>query len=111
LEAKYLLLILFGLGGLAAWAGSEAVLPAYVLGMLLAGSVGRNHALIRRLRTLTLGLMTPFYFIRAGSYISIPALVGLHRQGGKHDDSVGGFHRYALTTRRERVTVLLRLHR
>jgi Kef-type K+ transport system membrane component KefB len=75
LEAKYLLLILFGLGGLAAWAGSEAVLPAYVLGMLLAGSVGRNHALIRRLRTLTLGLMTPFYFIRAGSYISIPALV------------------------------------
>ena len=75
LEAKYLLLILFGLGGLAAWAGSEAVLPAYVLGMLLAGSVGRDHALIRRLRTLTLGLMTPFYFIRAGSYISIPALV------------------------------------
>ena len=75
LEAKYLLLILFGLGGLAAWAGSEAVLPAYVLGMLLAGSVGRDHALIRRLRTLTLGLMTPFYFIRAGSYIWVPGLI------------------------------------
>jgi Kef-type K+ transport system membrane component KefB len=74
LEAKYLLLILFGIGALATWAGSEAVLPAYVLGMLLAGSVGRDHALIRRLRTLTLGLMTPFYFIRAGSFISIPAL-------------------------------------
>ena len=27
LEAKYLLLLLFGLGGLATWAGSEAVLP------------------------------------------------------------------------------------
>ncbi len=75
LEAKYLLLILFALGALAAWAGSEAVLPAYVLGMLLAGSVGRDHALIRRLRTLTLGLMTPFYFIRAGSFVSIPDLV------------------------------------
>ena len=75
LEAKYLLLILFGLGGLAAWAGSEAVLPAYILGMLLAGTVGRDHALIRRLRTLTLGLMTPFYFIRAGSFVSIPTLV------------------------------------
>jgi Kef-type K+ transport system membrane component KefB len=75
LEAKYLLLILFALGALAVWAGSEAVLPAYVLGMLLAGTVGRDHALIRRLRTLTLGLMTPFYFIRAGSFISIPALV------------------------------------
>ncbi len=75
LEAKYLLLVLFAVGGLASWAGSEAVLPAYVLGMLLAGSVGRDHALIRRLRTLTLGLMTPFYFIRAGSYVSIPDLI------------------------------------
>ncbi len=75
LEAKYLLLILFGVGALATWAGSEAVLPAYVLGMLLAGSVGRDHALIRRLRTLTLGLMTPFYFIRAGSFVSVPELI------------------------------------
>jgi Kef-type K+ transport system membrane component KefB len=75
LEAKYLLLVLFAVGGLASWAGSEAVLPAYILGMLLAGSVGRDHALIRRLRTLTLGVMTPFYFIRAGSFVSIPALV------------------------------------
>jgi Kef-type K+ transport system membrane component KefB len=75
LEAKYLMLILFGVGALASWAGSEAVLPAYVLGMLLAGSVGRDHALIRRLRTLTLGLMTPFYFIRAGSFISVPELI------------------------------------
>jgi Kef-type K+ transport system membrane component KefB len=75
LEAKYLMLVLFGAGALATWSGSEAVLPAYVLGMLLAGSVGRDHALIRRLRTLTLGLMTPFYFIRAGSFISVPALI------------------------------------
>jgi Kef-type K+ transport system membrane component KefB len=75
LEAKYLLLVLFALGALASWAGSEAVLPAYVLGMLLAGSVGRDHRLIRRLRTLTLGLMTPFYFIRAGSFVSIPDLI------------------------------------
>lgn len=75
LETKYLLLILFGLGALAGWADSEAVLPAYVIGMLLAGTVGRNHVLIRRLRTLTLGLLTPFYFLRAGSFVSVPALV------------------------------------
>jgi Kef-type K+ transport system membrane component KefB len=75
LEAKYLLLALFGLGALAGWADSEAVLPAYVIGMLLAGTVGRDHALIRRLRTLTLGLLTPFYFLRAGSFVSLPALV------------------------------------
>ena len=28
-----------------------------------------------RLRTLTFGLLTPFYFIRAGSLVSLPALV------------------------------------
>src|SRR6266496_1620845 len=75
LEAKYLLLLLFGMGRLAAWAESEAVLPAYLIGMVLAGTVGKDHILIRRLRTLTFGLLTPFYFIRAGSFVSLPALV------------------------------------
>jgi glutathione-regulated potassium-efflux system ancillary protein KefC len=74
LEAKYILLLLFALGGLAVWAGSEAVLPAYIIGMVLAGTVGKDHILIRRLRTLTFGLLTPFYFIRAGSFVSVPAL-------------------------------------
>jgi Kef-type K+ transport system membrane component KefB len=75
LETKYLLLLLFALGGLAAWADSEAVLPAYLIGMILAGSVGKDHILIRRLRTLCFGFLTPFYFIRAGSFVSVPALV------------------------------------
>jgi Kef-type K+ transport system membrane component KefB len=61
-EAKYLLLVLFALGGAAAWADSEAVLPAYLVGMVLAGTVGKDHALIRRLRTLTFGFLTPFYY-------------------------------------------------
>jgi Kef-type K+ transport system membrane component KefB len=75
LEAKYILFLLFALGGLALWAGSEAVLPAYLVGMVLAGTVGKDHALIRRLRTLTFGFLTPFYFIRAGLFVSVPALL------------------------------------
>jgi glutathione-regulated potassium-efflux system ancillary protein KefC len=75
LEAKYLLFLLFGMGGLAVWSGSEAVLPAYIIGMVLAGTVGKDHVLVRRLRTLTFGLLTPFYFIRAGSFVSVPVLV------------------------------------
>src|SRR3984957_8688154 len=75
LEAKYLLFVLFAMGGLAVWSGSEAVLPAYIIGMVLAGTVGKDHVLIRRLRTLTFGLLTPFYFIRAGSFVSVPALI------------------------------------
>ncbi|MGA3344311.1 MAG: cation:proton antiporter [Terracidiphilus sp.] len=75
LEAKYILFLLFAMGGLAVWAGSEAVLPAYMIGMVLAGTVGKDHSLIRRLRTLTFGLLTPFYFIRAGSFVLVPALI------------------------------------
>ena len=75
LETKYILFLLFALGGLALWAGSEVVLPAYVIGSVLAGTVGKDHMLVRRLRTLTFGLLTPFYFIRAGSYVSVPALI------------------------------------
>src|SRR6266508_934660 len=73
-EAKFILLVLFSMGGLALWADSEPVLPAYIIGMVLAGTVGKDHALIRRLRTLTFGLLTPFYFLRAGSLVSVPAL-------------------------------------
>ena len=75
IETKFILLALFGMGGLALWADSEPVLPAYIIGMVLAGTVGKDHMLIRRLRTLTFGLLTPFYFIRAGSLVSVPALV------------------------------------
>jgi Kef-type K+ transport system membrane component KefB len=75
LEAKFLLLSLFGMGALASWADSEPVLPAYLIGMALAGTVGKDHALVRRLRTVTFGLLTPFYFIRAGSFVSVPALL------------------------------------
>ncbi len=75
LEAKCVFLALFALGGAAVWAQSEPVLPAYLVGMVLAEVVGRDHALLRRLRTVTFGLLTPFYFIRAGSFVSVSALV------------------------------------
>ena len=51
------------------------MLPAYLVGMVLAGTVGKDHVLVRRLRTLTFGLLTPFYFIRAGSFVSLPSLI------------------------------------
>ena len=74
-EAKFLYFVLMALGALATWAESEAVLPAYLIGMALAGSVGRDQALIRRLRTITIGLLTPFYFIRAGYFVSLSGVL------------------------------------
>ena len=74
-RTKWIMLILFGLGALALWSGSEAVLPAYLVGMVLAGSAARDTHWIRRLRTLTVGFLTPFYFLRAGTLVSLPALL------------------------------------
>ena len=73
-RTKWVLLVLFGLGALALWSGSEAVLPAYIAGMVLATAAADDHQWIRRLRTLTIGFLTPFYFLRAGSLVSIPAV-------------------------------------
>jgi len=75
IRAKCVMFVLFGLGALALWAGSEAVLPAYIAGMLLAEFASQEHHWVRRLRTLTVGFLTPFYFIRAGSLVSISALL------------------------------------
>lgn len=75
IRTKWVMLILFGLGALALWSGSEAVLPAYLVGMVLAGSAARDVHWIRRLRTLTVGFLTPFYFLRAGTLVSLPALL------------------------------------
>jgi glutathione-regulated potassium-efflux system ancillary protein KefC len=73
-DIRYLLALLFGLGGLSVWAGGEAILPAYVMGMVLAGIVGRNATLIHNLRVIAFGILTPFYFLRAGAQVWIPAL-------------------------------------
>ncbi len=75
IRTKWIVFVLFGLGALALWSGSEAVLPAYIAGMVLAGSVARDEFFIRRLRTLTIGFLTPIYFLRAGYLVSIPAVV------------------------------------
>jgi Kef-type K+ transport system membrane component KefB len=71
---KFLFLLLFGLGGLAVKAGSEAVLPAYLLGLVVAEVFAENRDLVRRLRTTVFAFLTPFYFLRAGTFVSLPAV-------------------------------------
>jgi Kef-type K+ transport system membrane component KefB len=74
-EIKFVLLALFGLGGLANLARSEAVLPAYLVGMVLAPLFLRNRELQNRIRIIAFAFLTPFYFIKAGSLIEAHALV------------------------------------
>ena len=75
-EIKFLFLILFALGGLAQTAKSEAVLPAYLVGLAVAGVFVRDRVLVHRMRSIAFSLLTPFYFIKAGLFVSLPAVVG-----------------------------------
>ncbi len=75
IRTKWIILVLFGLGALALWSGSEAVLPAYLIGMVLAEFSNGDVMWVRRLRTLVVGFLTPFYFLRAGTFVSLPALI------------------------------------
>ena len=73
-EVKFIFLVLCFLGALAVAANSEAVLPAYLFGLVVAGVFVQDRVLMRRMRTITFTLLTPFFFIKAGALISLPAL-------------------------------------
>lgn len=71
---KFLLFILFFLGGFASMAKSEAILPAYLLGLVVAGVFVRDKTLVHRMRSIAFTVFTPFFFIKAGLFVSLPAL-------------------------------------
>jgi Kef-type K+ transport system membrane component KefB len=73
-EVKFILLVLFFLGGLATNANSEAVLPAYLVGLVVAGVFLRDKTLVNRMRTIAFTIFTPFYFMKAGLYVSLNAV-------------------------------------
>jgi len=74
-EIKLVLFILFILGGLATLARSEAVLPAYLIGLVLARQFLHNRVLMHRMRAIAFSILTPFYFLKAGSFVSFKALL------------------------------------
>jgi Kef-type K+ transport system membrane component KefB len=74
-EVKLLLFGVVLLGATAQLAGSQAVLPAYILGLALASVLGRNRDVLLKLRSLTLALLTPFFFLNAGLNVSLAAVV------------------------------------
>jgi Kef-type K+ transport system membrane component KefB len=74
-ETKFIALVLLGLGGLASIAGSEAVLPAYLVGMALAPAFLADPELPHRMRIIAFTILTPFYFLKAGSLVDFHAVV------------------------------------
>ena len=74
-EIKFLFFVLFILGGLANLGQSEAVLPAYLVGMALAPFFMIEKELQLRMRAICFAFLTPFYFLKAGSLIEGHALI------------------------------------
>ena len=75
-ETKFIFFLLFGLGGIALTAQSEAVLPAYLIGMVLAPFFLANRVLSQRMRVIAFTALTPFYFLKAGSLVKLSSIWG-----------------------------------
>ncbi len=75
--------------------------------LVLAGFTAEDHFWVRRMRTLTIGFLTPFYFIRAGSLVSLPAIltapaVFLLLLGGKVVSKIFGLYPVVGVYRKEK---------
>ncbi len=68
-------LIVVSLAALATAAKSEGVLPAYFLGLACAGFLFAKPEIARRLRSVTMGFLTPFYFLKAGTLVSFASIL------------------------------------
>ncbi|MGA8535626.1 MAG: cation:proton antiporter [Candidatus Tumulicola sp.] len=72
---RALFAVIFLLAAIAGYAKSEGVLPAYFLGLACAGVMVSYPDVKRRLQTMTMTLLAPFYFLKAGTYVEFGAAV------------------------------------
>ena len=95
-ETKFVSLVLLSLGGLRKIAGSEAVLPAYLVGMALAPAFMKDPELPHRFRIIAFTILTPFYFLKAGSLVDFKAVVavGWFDPGVSRDQDGDQVHRH-----------------
>lgn len=73
-ELKGAFAALFLLMYLGDRAQSHAVLPAFLLGLALARTFERRRVEQQRFRVVAFALLTPFFFIRSGMNVSLPAV-------------------------------------
>jgi Kef-type K+ transport system membrane component KefB len=73
-EIRFVLVVLFALAGLAQTAKSEAILPAFLVGLALAPYFLRQPEIAHRMRSMSFAIVTPFFFLKAGSLIDATAL-------------------------------------
>jgi Kef-type K+ transport system membrane component KefB len=70
-EIKLVFLVLFVLMVLGEQANSQAVLPAFVLGLVMSRHYQRHRQEQQRLRVVAFSFLTPFFFLRGGMNVNL----------------------------------------
>jgi Kef-type K+ transport system membrane component KefB len=73
-EIKLVFVILLALMVLGERANGQAVLPAFVLGLVMSRHYQRHQEEQRRLRVVAFAFLTPFFFLRGGLNVSLAAV-------------------------------------
>ena len=73
-EIKLVFAALFVLAYLGARANSQAVLPAFVLGLAMSGHYVEHRMEQERLRVVAFAFLTPFFFVKGGLNVSLSAV-------------------------------------
>jgi Kef-type K+ transport system membrane component KefB len=74
-EIKLVFVVLFVLMVLGSEAHSQAVLPAFVLGLVMSRHYQQHQEEQRRLRVVAFAFLTPFFFVRGGLNVSLAAVI------------------------------------
>lgn len=73
-EIKLVFACLFLLMWLGGRANSHAVLPAFILGLVMSSHYAQHHLEQERMRVVAFSFLTPFFFLKGGMNISASAL-------------------------------------
>ncbi len=73
-EIKLIFLCLFVLMVLASASNGQAVLPAFILGLVMSKHYQEHTQEQERLRVVAFAFLTPFFFLRGGLNVSLPAV-------------------------------------
>ena len=74
-DIKLIFAVLFGIMLLAQLGNSQAVLPVFILGLVLSRSFSEHKDLQRKLRVIAFGIVTPFFFLKGGMNVSLAVLL------------------------------------
>jgi Kef-type K+ transport system membrane component KefB len=73
-EIKLVFASLFLLSWLGGRANSQAVLPAFILGLVMSNHYAMHRKEQERMRVVAFSFLTPFFFLKGGMNVSLPAL-------------------------------------